>query len=118
MTFSIVPLRTIAYARSGDKGDSANIGVIAYNAAGYAFLREYLSADKVNAYFKPLGVTSTIRYELANLEALNFVLNHVLAGGGSRSLRTDSQGKALGQAILEMPIEIEDSILKQARRSY
>lgn len=97
-------LRDIAYARSGDKGSSSNIGVIAYDAAGYEFLRDYLTAEKVQAYFAPLGVTSTLRYELPNLEALNFVLKGVLAGGGSRSLRIDAQGKALGQALLEMPI--------------
>lgn len=111
-----VPLRTIAYARSGDKGNSANIGVIAYTAAGYAFLQKYLTAEKVTAYFHALGVKSTTRYELPNLEALNFVLHDVLAGGGSRSLRIDSQGKTLGQALLEMPIEIPQSILNDCHQ--
>ena len=106
MTSQWIPLRQIAYARSGDKGSSANIGVIAYTSEGYQFLQKYLTADKVDAYFKPLGVTSTMRYELPNLEALNFVLSNVLEGGGSRSLRIDSQGKALGQALLEMLVEI------------
>lgn len=101
-----VPLKNIAYARSGDKGSSANIGVIAYNAADYQLLQKYLTADKVHEYFKPLGVTSTVRYELPNLEALNFVLHDVLGEGGSRSLRIDSQGKALAQALLELFISI------------
>lgn len=97
-------LREIAYARSGDKGSSANIGIIAYDATGYAYLLEHLTAEVVHAYFKPLGVVSTVRYELPNLQALNFVLMGVLEGGGSRSLRIDSQGKVLGQALLEMEI--------------
>lgn len=109
-----VPLRTIAYARSGDKGSSANIGVIAYTSLGYEFLLENLTADKVDAYFKPLGVISTVRYELPNLEAVNFVLKGILEGGGSRSLRLDAQGKALGQALLAMPICIEEEVLKRA----
>lgn len=98
-------LGTIAHARSGDKGSSANIGVIAYDEKDYDFLKKKLTAEKVEAYFKPLGVTETIRYELPNLLALNFVLKGILPGGGSRSLRIDAQGKALGQAILEMEIE-------------
>jgi len=97
-------LRTLAYARSGDKGSSANIGVIAYTQEGYDFLKEYLTQERVNAYFKPLGVLSTTRYELPNLLAFNFVLKGILKEGGSRSLRFDSQGKALGQALLEMEV--------------
>lgn len=98
------PLREIAYARSGDKGSSANIGIIAYDEMGYKYLLEHLTADIVHDFFKPLGVLSTVRYELPNLQALNFVLRGVLDGGGSRSLRIDSQGKVLGQALLEMEI--------------
>lgn len=100
----MIPVGTLAYARSGDKGSSANIGVIAYNADGYDYLVKHLTAEKVENYFKHLGVISIVRYELPNLLALNFVLKGVLAGGGSRSLRIDAQGKALGQALLEMPI--------------
>jgi len=111
-----IPLRKIAYARSGDKGNNSNIGVITYSLSGYQFLTEYLTSDRVEEFFKPLGVKSVLRYELPNLWALNFVLIGALAGGGSRSLRIDSQGKALGQAILEMPIEVSieklDSIKK------
>lgn len=97
-------LRDIAYGRSGDKGSSANIGVIANTETDYEFLKKFLTAERVDAYFKPLGVTATKRYELPNLLALNFVLNNVLNGGGSRSLRIDSQGKTLAQALLELPI--------------
>lgn len=105
-----VPLRTIAYARSGDKGDSANIGVIAYTEKGFHFLEESLDSDKVALFFKELAPRNVHRYSLPNLWALNFVLEGVLGGGGSRSLRTDAQGKALGQAILEMKIEVPEDL--------
>lgn len=104
---SQVPLKQLAYARSGDKGSSANIGVIAYSKDGYAFLKGYLTEERVAEYFKSLKPESVVRYELPNLLALNFVLKGVLEGGGSRSLRLDSQGKALGQVLLEMPIDID-----------
>lgn len=111
MTHEIVPLRKIAYARSGDKGSTANIGVIAYTSAGFEFLKQHLTAEKVEQFFKPMGVTSVKRYELPNLEAFNFVLTDILAGGGSRSLRIDAQGKALGQVLLEMELEVPQDIL-------
>lgn len=98
-------LREIAYARSGDKGSNSNIGVIAYNQEGYAIIKNQLTPEIVKSYFGLLGVTKVTRYELPNLLALNFVLEGALSGGGSRSLRTDAQGKALGQALLEIPIE-------------
>ena len=108
---AIIHLIEIAYARSGDKGASANIGIIAYTSAGFDFLRDTLTASAVTEFFKPLGVSSVQRYELPNLGALNFVLINVLDGGGSLSLRTDAQGKALGQALLEMQMEISDDLL-------
>jgi hypothetical protein len=106
-----ITLREIAHARSGDKGSGANVGVIAYTQAGFEFLRESLTAVKVQAYVAPLGVGTVVRYELPNLGALNFVLPGVLAGGGSRSLRIDAQGKALGEAILELQLDIPDDVL-------
>lgn len=101
----MIQLKKIAYARSGDKGENANIGVIARTPASYLFLKKKLTAEKVEAFFKPLGVYKVDRYELDNLEALNFILHGVLKGGGSQNLRIDSQGKALGVAILEMYLE-------------
>jgi hypothetical protein len=92
-------LYDIAAARSGDKGTSANIGVIARSADWWDFLQEWLTADRVAKYFFPLGVESVERFELPNLSALNFVLRRAL-----RSLRTDAQGKALGQILLEMKL--------------
>ena len=101
----MIPLREIAFARSGDKGDSANVAVFARSTAAFAWLRDHLSANAVEDYFRPLGVGRVIRYEVPNLEALNFVLPHVLGGGGSRSLRIDAQGKTLGMALLEMKVD-------------
>lgn len=103
-----VRLGDIAVARSGDKGDSANIGVIARTPAAYDLLRDRLTAQAVERYFAATGVVGVVRYELPNLGALNFILPGALAGGGSRSLRIDAQGKALGQALLEMVIDLPD----------
>ncbi len=99
------PLSTIAYARSGDKGANANIGVIAHTAAGYEYLCEVLTAQRVQTFFEPTGVQKVARYELPNLAALNFVLHGALGEGGSQSLRIDAQGKSLGQWLLAMEIE-------------
>ena len=97
-----ITLAEIAHGRSGDKGNHANIGVIAYTAAGYVWLREHLTAETVRAYFSLLKPSRVVRYEAPNLLALNFVLYDVLAGGASRSLRTDTQGKTYALALLEM----------------
>ena len=107
----MIPLRAIAFARSGDKGDSANIAVFGRTPAACAWLRDHLTALTVEDYFRPLGVGRVIRYDVPNLEALNFVLPHVLGGGGSRSLRIDAQGKTLGMAILEMNVDAPASIV-------
>jgi hypothetical protein len=109
-------LYDIAHARSGDKGSSANIGVIAFTAEGYQVITEQLTEKKVADYFHALGVTKVDRYLLPNLWACNFVLHNALAGGASRSLRSDAQGKALGQALLEMEIDIGGHSLEQLRR--
>jgi hypothetical protein len=101
-----LPLSTIAHGRSGDKGNHANIAVIAYNPAGYEWLREEITAERVAAYFAPLGSTRVVRYEAANVFGLNFVLENVLAGGASRSLRSDTQGKTLALALLRMAVDL------------
>ncbi len=101
----MIPLRDIAFARSGDKGNNANVAVFARTPAAYAWLREHLTSSRVEEFFRPLGVGLVRRYEAPNLEALNFVLPNILAGGASRSLRIDSQGKTLGMALLEMPVD-------------
>jgi len=112
-----VRLGRLAFARSGDKGSSANIGVIALTPEGFGVLKRCLSSEEVAAFFAPLGVTRVTRFELPNLGALNFVLEGVLAGGGSRSLRTDAQGKALGQALLEMMVEVPEEGLANCVRA-
>jgi len=106
-----IRLADVAYARSGDKGNNANIGVIAYTPTGYAFLVRELTADRVAAFLRPLGGGEVVRYELPNLGALNFVCTGILAGGGSQSLRTDAQGKALGQALLQLSLKIGEGEL-------
>jgi hypothetical protein len=104
-------IEKIAYARSGDKGSSSNIAVFAHTEASYEFLKEHLTAEAVQRYFGPLGVGTVQRFEVANLSALNFILPNILDGGGSRSLRIDAQGKALGQAILQMRLPIPEELI-------
>jgi hypothetical protein len=98
-------LSDIAHGRSGDKGNHANAAVIAYTAAGFDWLREVLTSERVQAYFAALGPARVVRYEAANLQALNFLLYDVLGGGASRSLRSDNQGKTLALALLQMAVE-------------
>jgi hypothetical protein len=111
-----VRLAEIAHGRSGDKGNHANVAVLAYTPEGYAWLREHLTAERVAEYFAALGPSRVERYEAGNVLGLNFVLYDVLAGGASLSLRTDSQGKALALALLEMPIRVEAEALAAMRR--
>lgn len=101
---SRVRLGDIAFARSGDKGSGANVAVFARDDKDYPLLVRRLTAVTVQKFFKPLGVGKVQRYEVPNLHAINFILPKILAGGGSRSLRIDAQGKTLGQAILELKI--------------
>jgi hypothetical protein len=107
-----IHLGEIAFARSGDKGNHANIGVVAYSQAGYEFLARELTADRVGAHFPSLGQDRTERYELPRVWALNFVLYNALAGGASRSLRTDTQGKLLGTAILELELPRPENVIE------
>jgi hypothetical protein len=105
MTPSPAPcLADIAHGRSGDKGNHANVAIIAYTSAGYAWLRKNLTAEVVQRYFEPLGPTRVERFEAANVRGLNFLLYDVLAGGASRSLRSDTQGKTLALALLRLPL--------------
>lgn len=108
---SRVRLSTIAYARSGDKGDHANIGVAARSPAAYAYLREVLTAKRVRAFFQDLVEGEATRYELPNLLAFNFVLRNALGGGGTLSLRVDHQGKTLAQGLLTMEIDVPEDVL-------
>jgi hypothetical protein len=112
----MIPLSTIAHGRSGDKGNHANVAIIAYTEAGFVWLREHLTTNRVAEYFRTLGPTKVERFEAANLHAVNFLLHDVLAGGASRSLRSDTQGKTLALALLRMPID-EPANLNQLTRS-
>ena len=99
-----IHLGDIAHARSGDKGNHANIGVVAYTAAGFEFLKRELTADRMANFFAALGATRVDRFELPKIGALNFLLHNALAGGASQSLRIDTQGKLLGTAVLDLPL--------------
>jgi len=101
-----VPLWKLAHARSGDKGDTANIGLIVYQERHYAILAREVTAAKVKAHFGPLCRGEVERFELPNLGALNFLLHQSLGGGGTVSLRLDAQGKTYGAALLRMEIEV------------
>jgi hypothetical protein len=101
-----VLLREIAHARSGDKGNRSNIGLIALDPKHYPILVEQVTADRVKQHFRDLCRGDVERFELPNLHALNFVLHDALDGGGTISLRTDAQGKTYSAALLRMKVEI------------
>lgn len=98
----------IAHGRSGDKGDASDISLFAYDAAGFALLRRYVTADRVAAYFRPIAAGPVDRYEVPNVQALKFVVHQALGGGAPRSLRSDNLGKAMAAALLRMEIEVEE----------
>jgi hypothetical protein len=112
-----IRLGDIAHARSGDKGNHANIGVVAYTTEGFDFLRRELSAQRIQEFFHPLGPTLVERFELPRVKALNFLLHNVLSGGASQSLRIDSQGKLLGQAVLELELPKPERLESMRRGS-
>jgi hypothetical protein len=116
MSGATMPLSELAHARSGDKGNHANVAVLAYTEAGYDWLREHLTSAVVADYFAPLGPSRVERFEAANLLALNFVLHDVLAGGASRSLRTDTQGKTLGLALLQLQVPRPADLSRMLRK--
>jgi hypothetical protein len=99
-----IKLGQIAHSRSGDKGNHANLGVVAYTPAGFEFLRRELTAERIAAFFHGLGATRVERFELPRVGALNFLLYNALAGGASLSLRIDTQGKLLGTAAAELEL--------------
>src|SRR5713226_1106417 len=103
-----VPLSRIAHARSGDKGDTANIGLIAYQARHYPLLAREVTPQRVKQHFGCLCQGEVERFELPNLGALNFLLHQSLGGGGTVSLRVDAQGKTLGAALLRMEIQVDE----------
>lgn len=103
-----IKLLDICHGRSGDKGDAANVGIIAYDDRGYDIIKKALTADKVKKHFQGICFGKVERFELPNLRALNFLLHNTLGGGGTVSLKHDAQGKTLAAALLRMEIEIEE----------
>jgi hypothetical protein len=107
-----IQLLSIAHARSGDKGDTGNVGLIARKPEYYSFLREFVTAAAVKRHFEGICFGKVERFELPNLFALNFLLHNTLGGGGTVSLKNDAQGKTLSSALLRMEIEVPDGTLR------
>ena len=105
-----IPLVHLAHARSGDKGDTANVGLIAYEPDHYELLRREVTPERVKEHFGSMVEGEVERFELPNLHALNFLLHEALGGGGTRSLMTDAQGKVFSTALLRMEIEVPDEV--------
>jgi hypothetical protein len=103
-----IKLLDIAHGRSGDKGDAANVGIIAFDDNGYQIIYKYLTAEKVKKHFDGICFGKVERFELPNLRALNFLLHNTLGGGGTVSLKHDAQGKTLAAALLRMELEIDE----------
>ena len=101
-----IKLKNICHGRSGDKGDAANIGIIAYDDKSFDIIRKHLTAERVKNHFKGICKGSVERYELPNIRALNFLLHNTLGGGGTVSLKHDAQGKTLAAALLRMELDI------------
>ena len=104
-----IRLLDIAHARSGDKGDTANVGVIALEPRWYGVLDQFVTRERVADHFKGMIEGDVERYELPNLNALNFLLHGALDGGGTLSLKTDAQGKVYSTALLRMVIDVPDA---------
>lgn len=107
----IVPLLKLAVGRSGDKGSSSNIGIIARHPDLYPFLRDHLTAERVKVFMTPLCRGEVVRYELPNLHAFNFILYDSLDGGGTVSLKLDAQGKTHAATLLTMEMEVPHHLL-------
>jgi hypothetical protein len=110
-----VQLREIAFARSGDKGDTANVGVIALVESAYPILVEEVTAVRVKEHFRGVCRGEVERFELPNLRALNFLLHESLGGGGTVSLMLDAQGKTFSTAMLRLEVEVPEAVLEEAR---
>lgn len=105
-----IHLEDIAHARSGDKGDGSNVGIVAYTEAGYRLLLRELTPERVKQHFAGICFGPVDRFEVPNLKALNFILHNSLGGGGSESVKTDAQGKTHGQALLRMTLDLPADI--------
>lgn len=101
-----IKLRDIAHGRSGDKGDAANIGIIAYDDKGYDIINKHLTTERVKKHFEGICRGKVERFELPNIRALNFLLHNTLGGGGTVSLKYDAQGKTLAAALLRIEMDV------------
>ena len=110
-----VTLSQLAYARSGDKGDGSNVGVVAYNADCYEIIKAALTSDRVKKHFREICFGDVERYDLPNLQALNFILEDSLGGGGTETLIMDAQGKVHSLALLHMEMDIPDNLLAEVK---
>ena len=111
----LIRLVDIAHARSGDKGDTANVGVIALKPDWYPLLVRELTRERVTAHFRQVITGDVERFELPNLHALNFLLHGALDGGGTLSLKTDAQGKVFSTALLRMTLDVPDAEARKLR---
>jgi hypothetical protein len=112
-----IKLLRLAHARSGDKGDTANVGLIAYRPEYYPILVEQVTAPRVKEHFRGICLGEVERFEIPNLGALNFLLHQSLDGGGTLSLKTDAQGKTYSAALLRMEIEVDDRLARELEGS-
>lgn len=103
-----IPLYAMAHARSGDKGNGSNVGVLAYDDRGYEILKRVLTPERVREYLGGIVRGPVERYDLPNLRGLNFILHDSLGGSGSASLKNDAQGKTHAMALLRMMVEVPD----------
>lgn len=108
-----VPLSRIASARSGDKGEGSNVGVLARSRVAYEFLKGELTAERVRRHMSAINAGAVKRYEADNMAVLNFILEDSLGGGGSASLKTDAQGKTHGLAVLRLELDVPNDVLRQ-----
>lgn len=111
-----VQLRQLAHARSGDKGDTANVGLIALSDEIYPILVREVTAERVKDHFKGIAKGNVERFELPNLSALNFLLHESLGGGGTLSLMTDAQGKTFSSALLRMEVDLSEDEARLIKR--
>lgn len=112
-----VPLYRVAQARSGDKGDASNVGLIARSPEIFEVIREQATAERVQEHFRQVCRGGVERFELPNLLALNFILHDSLGGGGTESLKTDAQGKTHAQGLLTMEVEVPDEMVRRLESS-
>ncbi|MEJ7809026.1 MAG: hypothetical protein WKG32_01285 [Gemmatimonadaceae bacterium] len=108
-----VRLLDIAHARSGDKGDTANVGLIANRAEWFPVLQRFVTLERVTKHFAGIIMGDVERFELPNLTALNFLLHGALGGGGTLSLKTDAQGKVYSTALLRLVLDVPESLARE-----